>query len=54
MIGINLKKTRYNFGIKRLKWNNEIFDILRVDHLGLLIHIGQFLMEVLQQEKENG
>ena len=27
-----LKKTRYNFWIKRLKWNNEIFDILRVDH----------------------
>lgn len=27
-----LKKTRYNFWIKRLKWNNEIFDILRIDH----------------------
>lgn len=27
-----LKRSRYNFWVKRLKWNNEIFDILRVDH----------------------
>ncbi|MGN1182312.1 MAG: 4-alpha-glucanotransferase [Faecalibacillus sp.] len=27
-----LKKTNYDFWIRRLKWNNEIFDILRVDH----------------------
>ena len=28
-----LKKTRYNFWIKRLKWNNEIFDILMGDRV---------------------
>ena len=27
-----LKETNYDFWIKRLKWNNEIFDILRIDH----------------------
>lgn len=27
-----LKETNYDFWIRRLKWNNEIFDILRVDH----------------------
>lgn len=27
-----LKKTDYDFWVRRLKWNNEVFDILRIDH----------------------
>lgn len=27
-----LKETDYDFWVKRFKWNNEIFDILRIDH----------------------
>ena len=27
-----LKETDYDFWVRRLKWNNEVFDILRIDH----------------------
>ena len=44
-----LKKTRYNFWIKRLKWNNEIFDILNDMLLGkITIYQKEILIEKLK------
>ena len=53
-----LKKTRYNFWIKRLKWNNEIFDIFSAEEIKKSalkfspVEFVQFLQTALVNELE--
>lgn len=49
-----MKEEGYNLWIQRLQYSSNIYDLVRIDLFGHLIHIGKYRLPVKPQSRVHG